>query len=194
MSYQSPIDLSHCDIYSIDQHVKLNGKNKHVVYNYHKKIFEVKDEIILKVNGKKYQMEEYHFHCRSEHKLNDKFYDGEVHYVFIEIGSEKLKGNHKCCDICGSAGSGTSNSILVIGAVIKHKEHKEHKELLTRYNIKVPSQYFIYDGSLTTGNYAPVRWYFSRKHILSNIDEIKKIAKTARKLTSFDGIIVLFNC
>src|SRR5579872_5838921 len=86
--YQSPIELQYCDTLKIEQCIELSGKNRGAVYNSDAQIFEVKDKIVLKINNKYYKLDEYHFHMRGEHKVNNKLYPAEIHYVFIEFDPE----------------------------------------------------------------------------------------------------------
>src|ERR1044072_3885276 len=101
--YQSPIALNNCDIIKIEQCINVCGHNHCATFNPDTKVFEVHDKIILKVNSKRYQLEEYHFHVPSEHKVNHKKYPSEIHYVFVELGPDRkyLSHGHKCADICG---------------------------------------------------------------------------------------------
>jgi len=187
-SYQSPISLDVCNSIDFYQHIHLDGINKGSQYNSEKKIFEVQDKIFLKVNGRKYQLDEYHFHNPSEHKINGMNYEAEIHYVFIELEHGKnTKNNNECLDICNCCGH--DENILVIGRTICESEKIKD---LTKIQVKIPDKYYEYDGSLTTGNYSPVRWIVGENHIHFNITEISKIAKTSRPLQNLDGRILLY--
>lgn len=206
--YQSPIALNNDNIINIVQCAIVKGKNRGAVYNPIDKIFEVQDKIILKIDSNRYQLEEYHYHIPSEHKVNGKIYPAEIHYVFIKLGSdqEHLPHGHKCTNICGRHNitptikkqvdsppnaPGLNENILVIGRVIQESCHDKPKKL-TKVQVSVPKTFYQYDGSLTTGTFAPVRWIVGKKSISANIAKIIPIAKTARPLQNLDNRIILF--
>ena len=190
-AYQSPIALDCSDTIKVEQKLRIEGKNRCAVFNSEEKIFEVQDKIILTVNHKEYQLVEYHFHIQSEHKVNGKFYESEIHYVFIELNDQKKYNTHKCINICGSDFKNELNdNILVIGRVIKHTcEHTN----LSKIDVRVPSSHYEYDGTLTTGDFSPVRWLVGDYSIKLNVKDIKCVAKTARPLQKLDGRIILLS-
>ena len=91
MPYQSPIILNKSDLIYINQELTISGKNNGAVFDKKNKIFNIQDNIFLYKNHQKYKLIQYHFHVPSEHKLKDKKYPGEIHYVFIQLNDE---GNH----------------------------------------------------------------------------------------------------
>ena len=74
LRYQSPINLCHDDILCISQSIYKKGKNKGALYSEEDKIFILQDKIIIKIDDKKYQLVEYHFHIPGEHEINSKKY------------------------------------------------------------------------------------------------------------------------
>lgn len=189
-AYQSPISLLPCDITKINQRVCIKGENVKAIYNYESKIFEVQDTIILKVNHKRYQLDEYHFHIPGEHKVNEQIYPSEIHYVFVELepGVKHRKSDHKCSDVCGGTMSEVGN-ILVIGRLINNKHECND---LTSIQVRLPNSYYVYDGSLTTGAFSPVRWLLGDKPIHFNLEHVESYAKGARPLQPLDGRIILY--
>ncbi|AYV77104.1 MAG: carbonic anhydrase family protein [Barrevirus sp.] len=192
--YQSPIALNICDngILKLCQKIHLKGHNNGAIFNSDTKLFEIQDTIILEANNVKYQFEEYHFHMPGEHRVDGKIYASEVHYVFLELkdGKKKFASNHKCSDICGGtrvADANTTDNIFVIGRTIKNTQSVEQLENI---QVHVPKDYFEYDGALTTGN-DPVRWVVGDDPIRLNLDEIKKVTKTAKPIQPLDGRIIL---
>ena len=201
LHYQSPIVLHHCCSCNIDisKPISIKGVNFGAIYDASNHIFAVKDKIIIKFNSKSYQLEEYHFHVPGEHDINGKIYDAEVHYVFVQLkrGEKHIPIDYVCKNICNCGEHSTDvlydRNIFVIGRAISSNCKCVD---LAEIQPEVPSCYYMYDGSLTTGNFAPVRWIVGDEPIHLNLDEIKKYAKDARPLQELDGRIVLFteNC
>lgn len=203
MAYQSPIILHQCGScnISVDKQIYMKGVNCGAIYDPSKHIFKVQDKIIVKINSNKYQLEEYHFHTPGEHDINDTIYDAEVHYVFVQLhpGEKHRPGNYICRNVCCGDEHHTANesktddtvrNILVIGRVICPDDECID---LDKIQVDVPSCYYMYDGSLTTGNYAPVRWIVGDYPMIMNVNEIKHFSKSARPIQSLDGRIVLFS-
>lgn len=189
--YQSPICLQKHNSLSFSQNICIDGENMGAVYNKNKKIYEVQDFIELRIGSHKYQLIEYHFHTPSEHIVDDIQHSAEIHYVFIEEDMGVLRQGKECPDVCGCCSStDISGNILVIGRTIKDDDEIDD---LHTINVRVPRKYYMYDGTLTTGDFAPVRWIVGRYPIHMNVSEINKIAKGARDLQSNDGRIVIYS-
>ena len=190
--YQSPIILQQDNTISIKQCMSTKGKNRGALYNQISKIFEVKDKIILRINSKLYQLDEYHFHINGEHKINGQIYPSEIHYVFIELGTKKhFDKNHTCSNICGGVSS-DDGDILVIGRVINFQQYPVN-ENISKVQVNLPHGYYEYDGSLTTGTFSPVRWIVGEDPMYFNMDDLQPYSKTARPLQPLDGRIILFS-
>lgn len=203
-SYQSPIVLHHCCSLDIKKPIYIKGKNVCAKYNCEKHVFEVKSRVIIKVNSIRYQLSEYHFHVPGEHIVNDKLYSAEIHYVFVQLKNceRKLPKHHICQNICHcceinekyekyeKCKCDDDRNTLVIGRVINPTEKCRD---LSNIQVEIPDCYYEYDGTLTTGNYAPVRWLVGDDPVCFNICEIKKFAKPARPIQPLDGRIVLFS-
>ena len=198
LRYQSPIPLciDNDDLFYVKQSIRIHGKNKGAEYIEVSKMYQVKEKIIMKIDGKPYQLDEYHFHVPAEHTINGKTYPAEVHFVFYELSDEfkrhrnktKSRTENGCCNY------DMDDNILVIGRVIK--DTKKCADL-SKLQVNIPSSYFEYDGSLTgTGDETvPVRWIVGNRYIKLPLDKIYPIAKTARPLQPLDDRILLFdNC
>jgi len=191
------------------QYFSIHGKNMGAKYNEESKIFEIQDEIILKIDHVKYKMLEYHFHIPGEHQIHSRDYQSEVHYVFVELDCDdsqdsvalncedsqdckesKESQKFKCPDVCGGKFhfGDISGNILVIGRVIKPTERKTD---IHHIQVAIPERYFEYDGTLTTGKFSPVRWIVGCNSIHMNICEIEPYHKPARPLQQLDGRIIL---
>jgi carbonic anhydrase len=191
--YQSPINISSCESIKIKEILNIRGKNRGATYNSDAKIFEINDSIILEIDSKRYELDEYHFHIPGEHRIDKNKYDAEIHYVFVEITKDK-KNNIKHHNICGCNGDSIipDENILVLCRLIKFSKHCVYNDV-SMLQVKIPSKYFEYDGTLTTGSFAPVRWIIGKNHIDFNQNEIINKAKTSRKLQKLDGRIILFS-
>lgn len=202
-SYQSPIALDHDNRIKIHKKIHIKGVNRGAEFNSETKNFEVKDDVIISVGNKHYRLEEYHFHVRSEHKVNGNFYPAEIHYVFIEIDDNEARKRHQttCHNLCCPSNSGSKNSqtpgnpnncndVVVISRVILDVHEYKNLDIL---QVKVPHFYYEYDGTLTTGNYAPVRWIVGETPIHFDIRQLERVAKPAKPLQDLDGRIVLYS-
>ena len=234
-AYQSPIKLHLCHSCNINisNPIFVKGTNKGAIYDPSSHIFVVTDRIILIMNSKKYQLDEYHFHNPGEHDVNGKIYDAEVHYVFSQLkpGEKHTPDDYKCRNVCNCndydrdhdySNDTHDRNILVIGRVISPSRHHEIPDLeragdvfpkeagerlnsvyecrrslsdtpFLRLQVDTESNYYMYDGSLTTGSFAPVRWLVGDEPIYLNLDDIKKVSKIARPIQNIDGRIILFS-
>lgn len=109
------------------------------------------NQVYITINGEKYYLIQYHFHYDSEHELNGKRFDMEVHLVhqamtgkvavvgvFIKKGHEKTKTLEE-----------------IFNTAPEEETDLEHKVTISGFNPKslLPEnkeEYFTYSGSLTT--------------------------------------------
>ena len=121
--YQSPVDLRHSEVFfRIHQQLSTHGKNTGSVFNSFTLNYDVpKDvKVTFQANGRKYRLVEYHFHdiVGSEHAIDGKKTDAELHYVFVQIDDDCAEGkagqayfkqvdpkDPSCaCNLCGGQG------------------------------------------------------------------------------------------
>ncbi len=193
-AYQSPISLTNEHALEIEQSIRLKGKNRGATFDPVARIFVVNDRIILKVGNQRYQLVEYHFHVRSEHKVNDQFYPAELHYVFAALGDNEESKDPKHfagVDVCGGVEPEDGENILAVGRVIQRDGHDDTD--LAKLQVLLPSCYFQYDGSLTEEPFIPVKWIVGKKPISLSLKEIKEIAKGFRALQQLDGRNILIS-
>jgi carbonic anhydrase len=192
--YQSPIQLNMSDAIQIEQCLHIHGANKYSKFDKDMKIFIVTDNIILKIGDKMYKLKEYHFHLPCEHHIGRRKHEGEIHYVFIECDDKRelvVNDNDKQYgDLCG-CNHNYPNNTLVIGRLINN-DHEDYTDF-NMLQVKIPSCYYEYDGTLTTGDYAPVRWIVGKNPINLNIKQLSFLNKPARPLQNLDGRIVLYS-
>jgi len=194
-AYQSPISLNHKDNIQINQAVDIIGKNNGAKYNDVTYNFEVLDKIILKIDGNRYYLDEYHFHIPAEHVINEHRYKAEVHFVFIELPegvrySNRENRHRHGRDICGCAKSHDFDAanVLVIGrTIINESDYYD----LSKLQVDFPQMYYEYDGTLTTPTYSPVRWIVGDEPIRLNIINLISVSKPARQTQESDGRIIL---
>lgn len=135
-------------------------------------IFNVKNKIETKFNGYKFILKQYHFHNPSEHKINNKRYPMEVHFVHTY-----------------------EDQILVIGFFIKDSNtfgpldssistKNFNNEISTNISHKGFNQFYYYPGSLTTPPFTNnVSWIIMTKPIDSKcIDNWNTSFGKARKI------------
>ena len=188
-AYQSPISLQHEGAIKIKQRIDIYGRNEDAIFNPETKNFEVKKKIIITLNNKQYKLDEYHFHVPSEHKVNGQLYEAEIHYVFIECDKNSIDNERTCSNICGCCGD-HNKDIIVIGRIILNAgPYKDLKNI----QVKIPHYYYQYDGTLTTGNYSPVRWIIGETPVHYDLKQLEGISKSIRPLHELDGRIILFS-
>ena len=192
LRYQSPIELEYNqNVFCIKQKICIKGRNCGAKFNPDNKTFEPQTPIIMKIDNKKYRLVEYHFHVPAEHVINKKTYPAEVHYVFYDVTEKSDNHKIKNLDVCGGQNT-EDEDILVIGRVINDTSCYTN---LSTININIPDIYFEYDGSLTgTGDETtPVRWIVGEHPIKISLNEINKVAKTARPTQPLDDRIILYS-
>jgi len=190
--YNSPICLDKYNTIPISQHICCRGENTGAIYDASMKIYEVQDFIELEVGSRKYQLLEYHFHLPCEHIVCNEHNPAEIHYVFLEedeVG--KFRRGNISPDVCGCCDtSDLAGNILVIGRTIRHDVSEIDD--LEKFPVRFPKKYFMYDGTLTTGDFAPVRWLVGRDPIYMNVLDVAPVAKHARATQNEDGRIILY--
>jgi Eukaryotic-type carbonic anhydrase len=140
------------------------------------------------IGEERYRWIEYHFHIPAEHIIEGHHSLSEIHYVFKKCADDDVSAAY---DICSCAQE--TKDILVIGRTIK--DHNIVQDL-AKVQIKTPSKYFEYDGTLTTGLYSPVRWIIGQNPIQFHVNDIVPVAKSSRPIQPFDNRIILYclNC
>ena len=195
--YQSPINFDTKSIdYEISQELKVKGTNHFAELNDHKE-YQVKDEIILTVNGKTYYLIEYHFHTqKSEHSINNLKTDAEFHQVF----SDRKESCGKDTCLCDGINIDPEANYLVVARFVNFDTRI--KKDLTKLQVKLPRKYFLVDGTLTAAvdnNYPPIRFLVGDDipfDVLSFSEEDfnEKNSKPSRSIQATDNRIILYFC
>ena len=155
--------------------ISYNSKAKNVLNNGHTIKVNVASGSYLYIDGKKFELKQFHFHTPSENKINSKHYPMEAHFVHLNNKGE----------------------IAVIGVMFKvGKENKaitKFQNLLTnQINIKKPiyltlkadelfpknRDYYRFDGSLTTPPCSEgVRWFVFKEPVEISKEQLKLFEK-----------------
>ena len=189
-SYQSPIHLQKIDSIKIEQSVHCQGTNQYAEYDAEDKVYRVTNNILLKIGKKHYKLHEYHFHVPCEHIIDNRKFPSEIHYVFMEIdGCEKESPLCDYGDFCG-CNHRYPNNVLVIARLINDIDDCAD---LSKLQVKIPSCYYEYDGTLTTEPYSPAKWIIGKTSIYFNTKQLILVAKPSRPLQELNGRLVLYS-
>ena len=172
-THQSPIDISNAADHKLENMVSdysatpiriiNNGHTIHLNYNSGSKV---------NWENQTFNLIQFHFHSPSEHTINEKYYDMEMHLVhktqddqFLVIGVLMEKGKH-------------NPDIQRLWDRIPIAKNKEVNYQDDHFNIEglLPSlkEYFYYSGSLTTPPCLEnVRWFILKQSIEVSSDQIK---------------------
>ena len=87
---QSPINLTVTDISSAEPLVSINYQDSSVavINNGHTIQVNVYDENYISIDGKEYELIQFHFHSPSEHTLNGEHFPLEAHFVHMSTDGE----------------------------------------------------------------------------------------------------------
>jgi len=144
----------------------------------------VDENVISYFNGHKYKLIQFHFHYPSEHKINNKTYDMEVHFVNRSI--EKKNENLVIAFFLKKGTVGVFDSCLRLDNKVEIKLNDTNLE-----------NFFFYPGSLTTDPFSSnVTWIVFENPIeSSNINIWNKRLGKARKISTnfFAGEVLKFN-
>ena len=179
---QSPIDINKQDLIKACLNplkLEYNSKAKSVVNNGHTIKVSIEDGSYLYVDGKKFELKQFHFHTPSENTIDGKNYPMEAHLVHISKDGE----------------------IAVIGVMFKlGKENKALKKFQNSICSKVnkkktisaylnPSEllpknrdYYRFNGSLTTPPCTEgVRWFVFKEPVEMSKEQLKIFSKIMGK-------------
>lgn len=175
---QSPIDIISQTAIKTDSLNKLKfnygTSNVAILNNSHTVQFNVDGKNSVNLNGKDYELLQFHYHALSEHTIDGKHFPLEVHFV------------HKHAD----------SDFAVIGVMFE--EGKEN-ELINKYLDKFPTKkgnyktdekidllklfpedlsYYHYSGSLTTPPCSEVvSWYVLKNPVQASKEQIEEFSK-----------------
>lgn len=176
-SHQSPIDINHvlgvklsdlgCNFSPAPIQIVNNGHTIHLSYS---------PGSYIDWGTEKYELVQFHFHSPSEHQVNGKHYDMEVHLVhktqdhqYVVVGIFMNKGKH-------------NPHIQKIWDRIPNEKHKEvtYNDELFNVESLLPAtkEYFHYSGSLTTPPCSEnVSWFLLEQPIEVSSEQIQFFKK-----------------
>ncbi|ORX90667.1 carbonic anhydrase [Basidiobolus meristosporus CBS 931.73] len=190
--YQSPIDITRASAKLIKSTpLKLRwpkGKlaNVTMINNGHTLQVNIpsKHELQLKRDGVKYYMRQFHIHTPSEHHINGRYYDAEIHIV---MSDKKNKKNH-VLGILMALSDDPNPFLQELCAGKKLPSSKGESAIvqhLSLHDLFVSTggfeTYFAYEGSLTTPPCTEgVRWILAQKPVpitWRQLDELREIIR-----------------
>ena len=156
MSYQTSCStiLHHCCSIDVEKPISIKGQSTGSQYDSQKHIYKVQNKIILRAHGRKYCLEEYHFHVPCEPS------PFEIDFVFHEIGNYQSREAKSAHETYLSREDSGGENILVVGQVTSSlKSHKREPVNLTR-----PTSGNCYDQ--------PVRWLVGNDPLRIDIEQV----------------------
>ncbi len=177
--FQSPINLTNKYLLPDKDHIIFHYSQLGVEYNdiiKNPHTIEVKEEDIgaIEIDKKLYKLAQFHFHIPSEHTVDNKRYDMELH--FVHQGE-----NSKLAVVGVFIKKGKSNQMIKeIIDTVKKSPNKPFLEdnRLTDLLPKNQNYYYNYAGSLTTPPCSEgVDWYIFKTPIEASEEEINEFKK-----------------
>ncbi len=177
---QSPINLSafvEADLKSIGIHYQSGGTE--VVNNGHTLQLNYAPGSEISINGRKFELKQYHFHAPSENHINGKSYPLEAHLVHADED-----GNLAVIAVMFEEGK-PNESLAKTWAEIPDKANDKHK-LSSRVTAEgiLPSDrdYYRFNGSLTTPPCSEgVVWLVMKKPVTASKDQMEKLIRVMPK-------------
>ena len=126
----------------------------------------------LAVNGRKFELKQFHFHAPSENRIEGKSYSMEMHLLHAD-----KDGNLAVVAVMIIEGGENKNLENIWRQMPEQAGGKE--ELEERISVKglLPAShdYYHFNGSLTTPPCSEgVRWYVMKQPLTVSIDQVKK--------------------
>ena len=171
---QSPIDINKKDLIKAclkPLKLEYNSKAKYVVNNGHTIKVSINNGAYLYVDGKKFELKQFHFHTPSENTVEGKNYPMEAHLVHISKNGEiavigvmfKVGKENKAL-------KKFQNSLCkTVGKEKTIKAYLNPSELLPKNR-----DYYRFSGSLTTPPCTEgVRWYVYKEPVEMSKEQLK---------------------
>ena len=168
----------------------------------------------LRTHVGEYDLDNFHYHwaqsagCGSEHKVDERRYDLEIHFVFNKVNNTNPRAGDAMA-VLGIFGQADPNAEikgiwkhLMPSHVFPYMSGKEVDDIVCSNLLPKNHDYFYYEGSLTTPGYDEVvQWFILREPIrvpalyldqLCNIQNDKgdRITRNYRELQDINGRVV----
>ncbi len=175
---QSPINLKSSVTASGLDEISINYRRAplRIINNGHTIQVNHESGSTITLNGKTFELLQFHFHHPSEHELNSNSYPMEVHLVH-----QGANGELAVLGIFMERGSSRNNTLESIWSALPENEGPEQirPEILIDPSSLLPTQkaYFRYNGSLTTPPCSEiVNWVVYKEPIQVSDAQIEKFA------------------
>lgn len=138
-----------------------------VVDNGHSIEAEVKGN--AEINGRQYNLKQFHFHAPSEHEIDGKHYPLEVHFV-----NQAQDG--RIAVIAAMFQEGEANATFQ--AILDHIDADTSGTMTLNDLLPKDQDYYHYNGSLTTPPLSEnVEWYVMKHPVTLNTEQLKAFRK-----------------
>ncbi len=173
---QSPVDLNRFVEANLQKpKIKYSGHAESVVNNGHTIKVKVQGIDWIEIDGKKFNLLQFHFHTPSENKIEGKSFPMEAHFVHKSNDGEYLV-------IALMFKEGNKNKALQKVLNDLNPKVGDEKQLKEMFNpgefFPKKLDYFRYDGSLTTPPCTEgVRWIVLKNSVEASKEQIEKMHK-----------------
>ncbi len=163
----------------------------------------IEQEASIELNGKEYELKQFHSHAPSEHVMDNKRYPLEWHFVHqADDGSRLVIGVFMDDDKETTA---TYNPLInqLASSMKKEEQHDFNKrsfgpcELNIRALIPADQRSYRYEGSLTSAPYSPVYWCVVRAITTISQEDLETLYTAmhvnTRGLQALQGRSVVFD-
>lgn len=171
--HQSPIDINPKKTLQLSQELKIfyHEALMKIINTGHVIEFDTTDSHYILLNGKRYDLQQFHFHAHSEHSINKKYYPAEMHLVHQAKDSETV-----VLSVYQNVFE-SERSHHIFDQIPKIGKHSFVKLDLASLIPKNRSRY-VYDGSLTTPpSTENVTWLVFKNPVKISEKELDKFRK-----------------
>lgn len=145
--YQTPINLVKASSDIQDDDIEFNYQKSPalLINDGHTIQFNLEQKNTISINGKVFELKQFHFHHQSEHTLNGRMYPGELHLVHVsEEGHLAVVGFFLEYRLSGEVVETFFSKVPVEGSSVKDENIDLQKI------IEQQEAHYFYQGSLTT--------------------------------------------
>ncbi len=174
---QSPIDIITDSVNKVDSLLPLtlnySTTNVDIINNGHTVQFNVNGNNTLSIEGKEYQLLQFHYHALSEHTVNGDHYPLEVHFVHKHSDTDLL-----VMGILFKEGAANPLFDKYLDSFPKEKgEFSNEDQIELMEAIPGNLSYYHYNGSLTTPPCSEiVTWYVLQTPLEASKEQIEKFS------------------
>ena len=173
---QSPVDLKgfiEAELPPLELQYRKNGNE--VLNNGHTIQVNYLPGSVLKVNGREFELKQFHFHAPSENHIEGRSYPMEMHLVHAD-----KEGNLAVVAVMITEGAENSTLAKIWEQMPEQAGEKEAlKERISVEGLLPASRdYYRFNGSLTTPPCTEgVRWYVMKQPLTVSTEQVKKFRR-----------------